>query len=84
MPRGIVRRYDPQKGSGLIEEDRGGEIRVYRSGLRGDGLHALHAGDVVEYRVGRSRKGERTALDVVRIGWEEEAGDDDAPREWTF
>ena len=43
----------------------------------------LHPGDIVEYRVGRHRKGGVTALDVVRIGWEDE-GDDDTPREWTF
>jgi cold shock CspA family protein len=83
MARGIVREFDPERGMGVIEEDSGGEIRVFRSGLGEDGLRVLYRGDVVEYRVGRSRRGGRTALNVVRIGWEDEP-DDENPREWTF
>ena len=83
MPKGTVKEFDPERGTGTIEEDSGGEIRVHRSGLGEDGLHMLHRGDVVEYRVGRSKRGGRTAVEVVRIGWEEEP-EDGAPREWTF
>jgi cold shock CspA family protein len=83
MARGIVREFDSERGMGVIEEDSGGEILVFRSGLGEDGLRVLYRGDVVEYRVGRSRRGGRAALNVVRIGWEDEA-DDENPREWTF
>jgi cold shock CspA family protein len=83
MPRGVVKEFDPERGSGVIEEDSGGEIRVFRSGLAEEGQRVLYRGDVVEYRVGRSKRGGRAAVDVVRIGWEDEP-EDGAPREWTF
>ena len=83
MPRGIVREFDPERGTGVIEEDDGREIRVHRSGLEGGTRQGLHPGDIVEFQVGRSRKGGTTAVQVVRIGWEEEE-ESDEPREWTF
>lgn len=83
MPRGVVTDYDIERGRGTIEDEGGGEIRVFRSGLSDEGQRVLHRGDVVEFRVGRSKRGGRAAVDVVRIGWEEELADG-APREWTF
>jgi len=83
MPRGVVMEYDPEKGRGTIEEEGGGEIPVFRSGLGGEGQRVLYRGDVVEFRVGRSKRGGRAAVDVVRIGWEDEPVDG-SPREWTF
>lgn len=83
MPKGTVTAYDPERGIGTIEEEAGGELRVYRSGLGEEGLSALYRGDVVEYQIGRHKRGGRVAVGVVRIGWEEEPAGD-APREWNF
>jgi cold shock CspA family protein len=83
MPRGVVKDYDAERGRGTIEEEAGGEVEVFRNGLSDEGQRVLYRGDVVEFRIGRSKRGGRAAVDVVRIGWEEEPGDG-APREWTF
>ncbi len=56
---------------------------MHRSALQEDTLGGLHSGDIVEFRVGRNRFGRTAALDVHRIGWEDEP-DDDGPGEWTF
>ena len=83
MPRGVVTEFDVEKGRGLIEEDGGGEIPVFRAGLSEEGSRVLYRGDVVEFKVGRSKRGGRAAVEVVRIGWED-GPDDGSPREWTF
>ena len=83
MPKGTVTAYDAEKGIGTIEEEKGGEIRVYRSGLGEEGQSVLYRGDVVEFQIGRHKRGGRIAVGVVRIGWEEEPAGD-APREWNF
>jgi cold shock CspA family protein len=83
MPRGVVTEYDPERGRGTIDEDGGGEVPVFRAGLGEDSQGVLYRGDIVEFRVGRSRRGGRAAVDVVKIGWEEEP-EDGSPREWSF
>ncbi len=83
MPEGVVKRFDAERGSGVIETERGDELFVHRSALVEDGPRELFAGDVVEYRLGRDRRGRPAAVDVRKIGWVEE-DDDDTPREWTF
>ena len=84
MLRGTVLEYDPERGIGTIRDDESSrEIRVHRSGLESAARQGLYAGDIVEYRVGRNRKGGHTAVEVVRVGWEED-GEEDAPREWNF
>ena len=84
MPRGIVRTFDSTRGSGTIEdEDTGREIRVFRESIGEGGLRELYPGDIVEYAVGRNRRGGSMATNVVKVGWEEDDGDD-SPREWSF
>lgn len=80
---GVVRSYEPGKGTGVIELPSGEELPVHRSALADEGLQALHRGDVVTFRIGRNRFGRRAALEVERVGWEEE-DDSDTPREWSF
>lgn len=83
MPEGVVKQFDAQKGTGIIETEAQEELPVHRSAIADEGLKSLHPGDLVSFKVGRNRFGRRAALEVNRIGWEEEE-DGDTPREWTF
>ena len=85
MPQGLVKEYDQDKGTGIIETDQREEISVHRSDLVDTASQGLYTGDLVEFRIGKNRFGKRTALEVRRIGWDHGEGDDDEePREWTF
>ncbi len=85
MAEGVVKWYDAAKGTGVIETETQEELPVHRSALRDEAMQGLHAGDVVAFRPGRNKFGRRAALDVRRIGWIEDEGEDsDVPREWTF
>lgn len=84
MAQGTVKTFDLEKGSGLIEAEDGEELRVHRSALVDEAQQGLYPGDIVSFRVGRDRFGRRAALEVRRIGWEEQEEDDDTPREWSF
>jgi len=84
MPEGIVKHFDPDRGTGAIETESGDELFVHRSALADDGPRDLFPGDVVEYTLGRNRRGRPAAVNVRRIGWVEEEDDADEPREWTF
>ena len=80
---GKVISFDESKGVGVIQADSGEEVTVHRSAVLDTGSGSLFRGDVVEFRIGRNRWGRRAALEVRRIGWDEEE-QDDKPREWTF
>lgn len=83
--QGTVRSYDVQRGQGEIATDRGELFPVHRSALRDDALKGLYPGDIVEFTPGRNRFGHKAALEVQRVGWEEDDSDEgDGPREWTF
>jgi cold shock CspA family protein len=79
---GVVRDFDPVRGMGIVVTQEGEELPVHRTAIADEGLRALHAGDIVEFSLGRNRFGRRCAVNVRRIGWEE--GGSDEPREWTF
>jgi cold shock CspA family protein len=82
MPEGTVKEFDERRGTGTILAENGEELTVHRSAIEDDGLRALHSGDIVEFTTGRNKFGRRCALQVRRIGWEENGGD--SPREWSF
>lgn len=80
---GIVKQFDTVKGTGIIEAESGEELPVHRSAIEDDSGGNLYPGDLVEYKLGKNRFGRRAALDVRRIGWEEQ-DEDGEPREWNF
>ena len=85
MPEGVVKSYDQEKHSGIIETEQMEELPVHRSALLEAAANGLYPGDLVSFKIGRNRFGKRAALEVRRIGWEEDGGgDDEAPREWQF
>ena len=81
--QGSVQSFDPERGHGEIQTERGAVYAVHRSALRDEALSGIFPGDIVEFVPGRNRFGQRAALEVRRVGWEDGA-DDDSPREWTF
>ena len=80
---GKVISFDAVKGVGMILAESGEELPVHRSAIVEGGPEGIYVGDVVEFRTGRNRFGRRAAVDVRRIGWDED-DPDGAPREWTF
>lgn len=84
MPQGVVKNFETTKGTGEIEMESGETISVHRTAIDESSGGVLHLGDIVEFKVGRNRFGNRAALEVRRIGWEEEEETGDEPREWTF
>lgn len=83
--QGTVLSYDAGRGAGEIQTEQGETFPVHRTALHEEAARGLHPGDIVEFTPGRNRFGHKAALEVRRIGWEEDdAGTDDEPREWTF
>jgi cold shock CspA family protein len=82
--QGTVQSFDSQRGVGEIRTESGEVFAVHRSALRDDALSGIFPGDIVEFVAGRNRFGRRAALEVRRVGWEDDGGEDDSPREWTF
>ena len=84
VEQGVVKSFDPERGIGEVETARGEVLSVHRSSLRDDALKGVYPGDIVEFVSGRDRFGRRAALEIRRIGWEDEEDENAAPREWTF
>lgn len=82
--QGTVLQFDPGRGLGEIQTESGETFSVHRNALRDEALSGIFPGDIVEFVAGRNRFGHKAALEVRRVGWEDEDGDDDTPREWTF
>src|SRR3989337_822653 len=80
--QGTVQAFDAGRGLGEIQTEAGEVFSVHRNDLRDDALSGIFPGDIVEFRPGRTRFGHKAALDVRRVGWEEDGGD--SPGEWTF
>jgi CspA family cold shock protein len=57
MAQGTVKWFNAAKGYGLITQDAGADVFVHHSSLEGGGLHALYAGERVEFDVVPGAKG---------------------------
>lgn len=82
--QGNVVSYDAERGLGEIVTESGEAFSVHRSELRDEATRGIYAGDIVEFVAGRDRFGRKAAQEVHRVGWVEDEGDDETPREWTF
>ncbi len=65
MPKGRVKWFNSQKGFGFIEMDNGKDIFVHQKAIQGHGKKTLDEGELVEFEIGKSEKGEH-AENVVR------------------
>lgn len=61
---GTVKWFNSSKGYGFIVRERGGEIFVHYSALRGEGHRSLTEGQRVEFTVAQGQKGPQ-AQDVI-------------------
>ena len=63
---GTVKWFDATKGYGFIVRDRGGDIFVHYTGIRGEGYRSLSENQRVEFTIVQGRKGPQ-AQDVVVV-----------------
>jgi CspA family cold shock protein len=61
---GTVKWFNTTKGYGFITRDRGGDIFVHYSSIRGRGYRSLEEGSRVEFTVVKGKKGHQ-AQDVI-------------------
>jgi CspA family cold shock protein len=61
---GTVKWFNDSKGFGFISREKGGEVFVHFSAIRGEGFRSLGEGQKVEFTVTQGQKGPQ-AQDVV-------------------
>ena len=66
MARGTVKWFSDQKGYGFISAEDNDEVFVHHSAIEGNGFRTLHEGELVEYDVKQSDKGNEASR-VVRV-----------------
>jgi CspA family cold shock protein len=57
--RGTVRWFNPVKGYGFIGSEDGDEVFVHSSAIKADGIHYLQTGQLVEYSLESTPKGQQ-------------------------
>ena len=66
MAKGKVKWFNSQKGYGFIEMENGKDIFVHYNAIQGHGFKSLDEGEVVEFEIRQSPKGEH-AENVIRV-----------------
>ncbi len=66
MARGTVKWFSDQKGYGFISAEDNDEVFVHHSAIEGNGFRTLHEGELVEYDVKQSDRGNE-AEHVIRV-----------------
>ena len=51
MSKGIVRRFNNQRGFGFISDENGNDVFVHYTGINGEGFKSLEEGQEVEFDV---------------------------------
>jgi CspA family cold shock protein len=65
MARGTVKWFSDQKGYGFISTE-GHEVFVHHANIEGTGFRTLHEGELVEFEIRNSDRGEE-ASQVHRV-----------------
>lgn len=61
MARGTVKWFSDTKGYGFIAADNAEEVFVHHSSIEGEGFRTLHEGEVVEFDIKTSERGQEAA-----------------------
>ena len=66
MSKGIVRRFNNQRGFGFISDENGNDVFVHYTGINGEGFESLEEGQEVEFDVVQGQKGPQ-AVNVTKL-----------------
>ena len=66
MSKGIVRRFNNQRGFEFISDSEGNDVFVHYTGINGEGFKSLEEGQEVEFDIIQSEKGPQ-AVNVTKL-----------------
>lgn len=66
MSKGVVRRFNNQRGFGFISDADGKDVFVHYTGINGEGFKSLEEGQEVEFDVIQGEKGPQ-AVNVTKL-----------------
>ena len=66
MSKGIVRRFNNQRGFGFISDSEGNDVFVHYTGINGEGFTSLEEGQEVEFDIIQGQKGPQ-AVNVTKL-----------------
>lgn len=66
MSKGIVRRFNNQRGFGFISDENGNDVFVHYTGINGEGFKSLEEGQEVVFDVIQGQKGPQ-AVNVTKL-----------------
>ena len=64
--KGVVRRFNNQRGFGFISDSEGNDVFVHYTGINGEGFKSLEEGQEVEFDVVQAEKGPQ-AVNVTKL-----------------
>ena len=64
--KGVVRRFNNQRGFGFISDVDGNDVFVHYTGINGEGFKSLEEGQEVEFDVVQGEKGPQ-AVNVTKL-----------------
>ena len=64
--KGVVRRFNTQRGFGFISESEGNDVFVHYTGINGEGFKSREEGQEVEFDIIQGQKGPQ-AVNVTKL-----------------